>query len=764
MGVKNMKSLSRKILVVLTILFSLVYITWRVVKTIPFQYGVISTVCGVILLLVELIGFFEMVVHFSQLSNIKVPKPAQADPADYPDVDVFISTYNEPPELLYKTINACLHMDYPDKSKVHIYLCDDGHRDEMGVLAGHMGVTHLVRDTHEFAKAGNLNYALSVTSSPYIVTFDADMIPKHDFLTACIPYFLGKEEIGFLQTPQTFYNPDLFQYNLYSEDRFPNEQDYFYRNVQIMRNASNTVIYGGSNTVLSRKALEDIGGFYTGVITEDFATGMMIESKGYQCYAIDESYTCGMAPEDLKSLIKQRQRWARGCIQTGRKVHLLFLKGLSINQKISYLTSITYWYGALKRFVYIMSPILYAVFNIIVVKCTVAQVALFWLPMYLLNNTTLRLLSGNIRNTRLTNIYETILVPSLLPAVILESLGISQKKFNVTKKDSRQKLEGNGKWYQFKSSILLLVFFALSVIGLGRCVYGTFQTGTPMYIIIMFWLLVNLFNLTMSLFFIYGRRHHRQFERFNAEVDCLISYGDRIIRTKTTNISERGISVALNFPEYISPEEDVLIRLATERYETSWSGRVVNVIHVKDKWRYGFEMTEISEENKREMFQIVYDRDPSLPKEIDAGLSTVDDIMINIWRRTDGNEYFSRRLPRVELFNFVKASDGKKLLLRDFNYEFLTIRFLRSDKVPEKLVLLDNNIQINCSLQDKNSRFGACYRIDNSEEIARNLEFRNVLRSWMYDFEIDMDEKSAYYNKVKSTLKKYETFDEMQYL
>lgn len=759
-----MKSFSRKFLVAFTIIFSLIYITWRVVKTIPFQYGIVSTISGLILLIVEIVGFFEMVVHFSQLSNIKIPKPAEAKSVDYPDVDVFISTYNEPPELLYKTINGCLHMDYPDKSKVHIYLCDDGHREEMGVLARQMGVTHLVRDTHQFAKAGNLNYALSVTTSPYIVTFDADMIPKHDFLTACIPYFLGEEKIGFLQTPQTFYNPDLFQFNLYSEDRVPNEQDYFYRNVQIMRNASNSVIYGGTNTILSREALMDIGGFVTGVITEDFATGMMIESKGYQCYAIDESYACGMAPEDLKSLIKQRQRWARGCIQTGRKIHLLFIKGLNINQKISYLTSITYWYAALKRLVYIMSPILYAVFNIIVVKCTVLQVILFWLPMYLLNNITLRLLSGNIRNTRLTNIYETILVPGLLPAILLESLGITQKKFIVTKKDGKQKFEDGGKWYRLKNSILLFVMLAFSVFGLVRCIGGTFETGSPMYIVIMFWLLVNIFNLIMSLFFIFGRQHHREVERFNAEIDCLISYDNHIIRTKTNNISEKGISIVLDFPEYISPKEDVSIKLATDRYETCWSGRVVNVINVKGKWRYGFEMTKITEENKQEMDQIVYDRDPSLPKEIDAGLSTVDDIMINIWRRADGKDYFSRRLPRMELHNFVKTSDGKKLLLRDFNYEYLTICFSHGQEIPERLVLLENNIQLICSLKDKNSRYGVCYRIDNSEEIIQNLEFRNVLKSWMYDFEIDSDERSAYYKKINSALKKYEPFDELQYL
>lgn len=763
-----MNPTSRKILTTVTIICSLIYMVWRIGFTIPLQYGPVSTVSGIVLIVVEIIGFFEMVVHFSQLSSHKLPERAQADPADYPDVDIFISTYNEPPELLYKTINGCNNMDYPDKSKVHIYLCDDGHREEMGVLARQMGVTHLVRDTHQFAKAGNLNYALSVTHSPYIVTFDADMIPKHDFLTACIPYFLGEEKIGFLQTPQTFYNPDLFQYNLYSEDRFPNEQDYFYRDVQVMRNESNTVIYGGTNTILSRQALEDAGGFYTGVITEDFATGMQIQSKGYQCYAIDESHACGLAPEDLKSLIKQRQRWARGCIQTGKKVHLLRFKGLNFQQKISYLTSITYWYSPIKRFVYIMSPILYAVFNVIVVKCTLPGVLIFWLPMYLLNNTTLRLLSGNIRNTRLTNIFETILVPSLLLAVIKESLGISQKKFEVTKKDSKQKVkaEGSGheRWFQFKSSLLLLVLFALTVYGLGRCIYFTFSMSTIMYVIIMFWLFVNFFNLMMSLFFIYGRRHHRQYERFDAKVDCLISFDNCIIRSRTINISEKGISIELKFPEYIPPDKPITIELATERYQTVWTGKVANVRGMRDKWQYGFEMTDITDKNQRQMLQIVYDRDPSLPKEINSSLSMVDDITLNIWKRADINRYFSRSLPRIELYSIVSTVDGEELLLRDFNYKFLTIHFTLGQKVPDHITLIENSIPIICTLEDKKYRLGTCYRIDNAQELIHNPKFRNILTSWMFDYKIESDEQSAYHKKLASALKKYEQFNELDYL
>ena len=78
----------------------------------------------------------------------------------------------------------------------------------------------------------------------------------HDFLTATVPYFFMKDEkIGFVQTPQSFYNPDLFQFYLYSEERVPNEQDYFYRDIQVGKNKSNSVIMEGLILFFQEKLL-----------------------------------------------------------------------------------------------------------------------------------------------------------------------------------------------------------------------------------------------------------------------------------------------------------------------------------------------------------------------------------------------------------------------------------------------------------------------------------------------------------------------------
>ena len=73
-------------------------------------------------------------------------------------------------------------MRYPESAKVHIWVCDDNRRPEMRRLAEEMGVGYFDRPDNKGAKAGNLNHALARTSAPYIMTLDADMIPRSDFL------------------------------------------------------------------------------------------------------------------------------------------------------------------------------------------------------------------------------------------------------------------------------------------------------------------------------------------------------------------------------------------------------------------------------------------------------------------------------------------------------------------------------------------------------------------------------------------------------
>lgn len=746
------KKIRNYLLMAATVIANIIYLIWRIFFTIPTKSGIISIVAAITLLAVEIIGMFEAAVHYYDMYDIQHPKLPRIDDKNlFPDIDVFITTYNEPKKLLFKTINGCKNMEYPHKEKVHIYLCDDGNREEMKKLAEEMNINYITRQERAGAKAGNLNNALANSSSSLIANFDADMIPMHDFLMSTVPYFVGNEKIGFVQTPQSFYNTDLFQYYLFSEERIPNEQDYFYRDVQISKNKNNSIIYGGTNTVIARKALEDAGGYYTKAITEDFATGLIIQSKGYKCFAIGEVHASGMAPSDLMSLIKQRQRWARGCIQTGRRLNILFRKGLSFSQKLSYMSAISYWYSGIKRFVYIMAPILFAVFGIVVVNCDLPQVLLFWLPMYYLSNMELKKLSNNIRTTKWTNIYETILFPFLIVPIILETFGISQNNFLVTRKDNGQ-IEDTT--YRLIKAIPHMLFGVLSVIGIANCVRMIFDTNSATYSVVLFWLVANFYNILMSIFFMLGRKSFRKAERVLAQVPCSIFYANEEVKCETIDVSEGGLAVKLNFPKYMPYDETVKIRVNTERYSSEFEAKIVHVARLGKQWKYAFQITEIDKENFKQLLNITYDRVPALPDNLDENSSIFDDIRVNLLTRNKKLMLFKRKLPRIDLDKELSSEESGEVVLKSFNYEYMALDSVDGSKLKETITLnINNDRQIIGSLEKAQDSQLYLYKINNYKEIAKDKDVKNTLNEWIDQY----NEKLL----KKSKAKKEEALDEI---
>lgn len=736
---RKLKGGKNRIWFMLNILFTTIYLIWRLFFTIPFEYGLISIIAGITLFVVEFLGMFEALVHYFNMHDIQKKDLPQIPVCMYPDVDVFIATYNEPAELLLKTVNGCKHMKYPDKNKVHIYLCDDGSRQEVRSLAAKMGVNYLDREDHEYAKAGNLNHAMSVTDSPYILTLDADMVPHGDMLMHTIPFFVkqemeneGKEEkdrkyIGFVQTPQAFYNPDLFQYNLYSEGRIPNEQDYFYRDIQVSRNKSNSVIYGGSNTVLSRKALEEIGGFYTGTITEDYATGILMQKKGYLCLATNEVLASGLSPTDLKSLINQRSRWARGVISSNRKMHVFLSKDLSFAQKINYWASEWYWYAPFKRLVYFISPILYATFGYMVIKCTLWQILLFWLPMYITSNISLKMLSRNIRTTKWTGIYETVLFPFLLIPVLLETFGITMKKFQVTQKGKVENEAGKNMIYLVP--FLLLVI--LSVIGILNCFHLIFESNDMGPVVVLFWLIVNLFTLVMAMFFIMGRKPLRKCERAAVMIDCRLETGDMTYTCRTHNVSEQGIALMLDNPINVDDESEVRMKLHDRDYEACIKARVVHVENIKGFWKYAFWITDYCD-TYEEYLQMVYDRVPTLPQNLDNTSGSFDDLRINVKRRVAKPFFQNRKLPRMMLGAIVKDNKGNDWTILDFNYKFCTIKESESSPSELQLVIDKPKGVVLCLRRNEQKIPGrVLYEITNYNENYLNSEKKQILEKWL---------------------------------
>lgn len=765
-----------KLWFLINMIFTILYLVWRVFFTIPFGYGIVSVASGIALLIVEVLGMVEAFIHYANMYSVKGYPLPEVPEELFPHVDIFIATYSEECELLYKTINGCKYMEYPDKSKVHIYLCDDNRRPAMRALAESMGVNYLDRPDNKGAKAGNLNNALAHSSSPYVVTFDADMIPKSDFLMKTIPYFVDcemknkgrKEEdcikLGFLQSPQCFYNPDLFQFNLFSESRIPNEQDYFYKDIQVARTKTNSVIYGGSNTILAREALEEIGGFYTEAITEDFATGILIQKKGYVTLGIGEPLASGMSATDLQGLIQQRVRWARGVIATGRKMHIFTSKDLSFAQKMNYWASIWYWYAPFKRIIYMMSPILYATFGFMVFKCTLPQVLLFWLPMYVSSNISLRMLSNNIRSTKWTGVYETVLFPFMLLPVLLESFGITLKKFKVTEKKGQQNQKGKNMVYMIPFLILII----LSFIGVINCVRIMFDSGSFGPIVVLFWLVNNLYLMIMSLFFVDGRIPYRKAERVTVKMDAVIDNGVLNLNGYTRDISETGISVLLDKPYYLEAESKIDITLKSEKYLANLKAQIVFVSKYGEQWNYSMKILDYMD-SYNEYLQMLYDRIPVLPQEIKKDSGSFEDLKLNAKKRVTAPFYQKRQYPRILLDTMVDYSLPKentvkgKVNLYDFNYRYASL----DGGCEENHIYLHitEDIYFDCIYETKLRNGYQLYRVENCDALVNDRIKMENLTKWLSSTNKEAEErlnkavrKQAAEQKAES---KKKDFDEM---
>lgn len=679
---------SQRVWIWLAILSMTVYILWRCFFTLPDRkvYGTLALVCGICLLAAEVISALEALMHYLDMHNMRLPEKPEVPLDLYPEVDVLIATHDESVSLLYKTVNGCKHMRYPNPGKVHIYLCDDGNRPEAAALAKELGVGYFGLTENNDAKAGNLNHALSRTNSPYVATFDADMIPTSDFLMETVPYLFlpgyhkdetgqwvpKREEdidpdfrIGFIQSPQSFYNPDLFQYYLYSENRIPNEQDYFFREINIGRNRANAPIYAGSNTLLSRRALEAVGGIATGSITEDFETGIRIQAAGFTCYAIDKVLAHGLAPRDFDSLIQQRERWGRGCISSLRHTHLVWNRGLKLRAKLAYLSAFLYWFTFLRRFVYILAPILFVVFHIPVLICGAKELLIFWLPSFLLYNHALKVSSGKIRSYRWSNIIDTILFPYLILPILAEFLFIRLKTFHVTGKEPS---EGGNPYLLGLPHLILLAFDLLAVVlGAGEVLFAGNFGG----IVVLYWLLVNGFNLVMALLFMAGRRNQRSGERFRAELPVQVEAEGSVYTGQTVDISENGLAVVLAEPVYLPDDAPVSVTVTDRESAAHLQCLIASVSPVDGGWKYGL---CIHDARDREAYvQIVFDRHHSMSDIMQPTVCTFSDLAVNIRGRMGRGRQSLRKLPRIPIGEYFPVEGGGSVYVADMNHRYLRL-------------------------------------------------------------------------------------------
>ena len=448
-----------KLLIIVDIIISTIYILWRG-TVIPTNLGIVSFILGLILFVCEFIGFMNfMNFQFIFFGKYKIIRKDLSvyNLDEAPLVDVLICTYNESLQLLEKTIIASTQMAYP-KNKFKVYVCDDGRRDELKALCKKYGVNYITREDNQGAKAGNINNALKYIKGDLFLVLDADMIPKKEFLQKTIGYF-EDENLAFVQTPQCYYNKDMYQSNL--KKYIPNEQDFFMRDVQEARAYRGALLHVGTNAVFRRKFIDEIGGYPTCSITEDMAVGMLLQAKGYDSIFINKVLVLGLSASTFGELVKQRDRWCRGNIQVFKHYNPFILKGLTPAQRICYVDGVLYWFSNLIKMFYIIVPILFLSTGIHFVESGFAELLNMTIPYILVQIFIFRILSPKSRRYMWTHYYEMAMAPHLSLSIIKEMFGF-EVNFNVTSKD----IEIDRGYYEYdvvKPHLLILILGLLSL-------------------------------------------------------------------------------------------------------------------------------------------------------------------------------------------------------------------------------------------------------------------------------------------------------------
>jgi cellulose synthase (UDP-forming) len=234
-------------LVLVTALLGLNYIVWRWLSSVNWAAWWIA----VPLVVAETYSLVDSLLFGITMWRVKDRGAAPPPPEDA-TVDVFVTTYDEPLELVMRTALAAQAITFPHRT----YILDDGNRPEMGALAEEAGIGWITRsedwaDRPRHAKAGNLNNALMQTDGEFLLILDADQVPHADILDKTLGWFRD-DRMGLVQTPQFFVNVP-------ESDPLGSQAPLFYGPIQQGKDGWNAAFFCGSNAVIRREALMQLG-------------------------------------------------------------------------------------------------------------------------------------------------------------------------------------------------------------------------------------------------------------------------------------------------------------------------------------------------------------------------------------------------------------------------------------------------------------------------------------------------------------------------
>lgn len=549
------------IMIMFSINISSRYLYWRFTQTLGLDNW-LDGFMGVMLISAEVYAWLVLLLGYAQTiwPLRRKPVPMAHDTVDWPTVDVYFPTYNEPLKVVRPSLLAALSLDWP-ADKLNIYILDDGNREEFREFAETIGVGYLTREGNAHAKAGNLNAALPRTHGEYIAVFDCDHIPTRSFLQMTMGWFARDPKLGMIQTPHHFLSPDPFERNLGTFRRVPNEGELFYGLIQDGNDFWNAAFFCGSCAILKRSALDAIGGVATETVTEDAHTALKMHRLGYSTAYLSIPQAAGLATESLALHVKQRMRWARGMAQIFRIDNPMLGKGLNLMQRLCYSNAMLHFFYGLPRMIFLLAPLSYLFFQAHLIRASAFAIAAYALPHLLTSNLTNSRIQGAHRHSFWAEVYEATLAWYIMRPTLVALINPRHGKFQVTAKGGIVEKE----FLDWKISAPYITMLILNMAGL--CVgvvrlfwWNTFEADTVM--LNMLWTVYNLIILGAAVAVATESKQVRSSHRVNFDQPAVLKLGNgRSIACRTIDYSEGGIGLKLPHPDMVPLHSEVTVSL-----------------------------------------------------------------------------------------------------------------------------------------------------------------------------------------------------------
>lgn len=317
------RRLRAQLFCLLTLLSGAAYLGWLAIQA--RELGTLSTY---LMMSAEVAAYFLLIILSLDIWRLRFHRPEGLVPDRPYAVDVLVTCCGEPLEVIRTTLAAVQRLHYTPYT---VYVLDDAGDERVEALAQALGFLYYSRVKEKLprqdAKSGNLNFGLRLSGSEIILVLDADQVPRPDIISRMVGFF-RLPKVAYVQSRQDFLLPD--------GDPFYNRDDVFYEAIQLSNDQANAVISCGSGVLYRRQALQEMGGFATWNIVEDFTTSYELVSRGWQGIYFPYALSRGLAPDTLVGVVQQRYQWCLDAMRLFFWDNPLRKKGLNWLQRLHF--------------------------------------------------------------------------------------------------------------------------------------------------------------------------------------------------------------------------------------------------------------------------------------------------------------------------------------------------------------------------------------------------------------------------------------------